>query len=409
MSLEHVVVAGASLAGLHAVEQLRKNGYEGRLTLVGAEPHLPYNRPPLSKGVLDGTVDPDSVRFRPAPHFEQLGVDLLLGQPATALDCTHREITLDDGHRIRFDGLIIATGATPRDITVPGRKLDGIHLLRTLDDARVIRSALQSGPRVVIVGAGVIGVEVASSARALGLDVTIVETQSRPMLRAAGPLIGVVMARLHEAHGARFRYGVQVQAFEGAGRVERVRLSDGSCLPADLVVLGTGADPAVEWLRSSGLNLRNGIVCDQNLRAGPPHVYAAGDVACCEHPFYGAHARLENWSSAVEQGGLAARNLLAGSSAQPCASAPYFWSDQHGARLQVVGHPDGDEVRVVEGSYEAFQFLALVRRGDRLAGAVALNAARSFLPYKAKVAARTAWTDILAHSQRPNTTQEPSP
>ena len=291
MSVEHLVVVGASLAGLRAVEAARKAGFPGRITLVGAEEHLPYDRPPLSKAFQhldDDGAEADPPFFRSEAELrDELDVELLLGRPATALDTDRRVVTVghgDDSDEVPYDALVVATGATPR--TLPGTEgLAGVHCLRTLDDALAIREAIGRGGRTVVIGAGFIGSEIASSAARRGVEVTVVEAQETPLLRAAGAAMGPAVAALHARRGTRLLTGVGVASVEGSGgRVERVVLDDGAELPADLVVVGMGVRPATDWLEGSGLTLEDGVVCDETLWTGVDGVWAAGDVARWPNP-----------------------------------------------------------------------------------------------------------------------------
>ncbi len=395
-ALERVVVVGASLAGLRAVETLRGAGYDGALTLIGAEQHLPYDRPPLSKEILQGSWEPDRLALRRS-SYDELELDLRLGRRATALDPAAREVSLDDGARVAYDGLILATGAVPR--TLPGTSdLEGLFVLRTLEDALAIRGALDAGPRVVVVGAGFIGAEVAASCRARGVEVTLVEAFPVPLLHALGREMGEVCASLHAEHGVDLRCGVAVDGLEGEGRVRGVRLSDGSSIEADLVVVGVGVAPATGWLESSGLRLDDGVVCDATCATAAPGVVAAGDVARWHHPLFGESMRVEHWTNAVEQGVAAAQTLLAGpGAAKPFASVPFFWSDQYGIKIQSAGHlrPD-DEVRVVSGSVPERKFTALYGRAGRLTGVLTFNRPRDAIAYRMRIAEGLGWDAALA-------------
>jgi NADPH-dependent 2,4-dienoyl-CoA reductase/sulfur reductase-like enzyme len=389
-----LVVVGASLAGLRAVEAARRAGFDGDITLVGAEEHLPYDRPPLSKAFLD---EGDAV----APHYRGedeltsgLGVKLLLGAPATGLDIARRVVHVGD-RDLPYDGLVIATGARARQL--PGAQaLAGVHVLRTLDDARAVRRALDAGARTVVIGAGFIGSEVASAARKRGLPVTIIEAQPTPLTRSVGPAMGAALARLHIANGTALRLGVSVAGLEGGDRVRRVRLADGSAIDADLVVVGVGAAPSTEWLAGSGLRLDDGVVCDQTLSAGPAGVYAVGDVARWHNPLFERSMRLEHWTSAAEQGGAAGRAAAVAGAAAPYETVPYFWSDWYDTRIQFVGVPDAEEVEVVLGDLDAGQFVALYRDGDRVVGALAVNRPRDIMKFRALIGRRASWEEARA-------------
>jgi NADPH-dependent 2,4-dienoyl-CoA reductase/sulfur reductase-like enzyme len=394
----HLLVVGASLAGLRAVQAARQAGFHGRVSLVGAEQHLPYDRPPLSKAYLDAAAAPDVV-FKEERHLrEDLGVDLRLGAPATALDVAAREVTVD-GRALAYDGLVVATGATAR--TLPGTSgIAGVHTLRTLDDAIAVRAALDAGARTVVVGAGFIGSEVASGARRRGLPVTVVEAADVPLAHAVGDAMGAAVGRLHDREGTDLRCGVSVTGVESrGGRVAGVRLLDGSAVEADVVVVGIGATPATGWLAGSGLEVADGVVCDDTLAArGAAGVWCAGDVARWHNELFDGVMRVEHWSTAAEQGAAAARNAVAPEAARPFATVPYFWSDWYAHRIQFVGVAAAEEVRVVVGDADADRFVALYRRGDRVVGALTLNAPALVMKYRALIARRATWAEALEFS-----------
>ena len=395
-----VVVVGASLAGLSALEALRQEGYEGELIAVGAEPVLPYDRPPLSKQVLQGKWEPEKANLRDNEQYDALGVTWHLGRRAVALDVSARTVTLDDGEPLAYDGLVIATGATPR--WLPGSQgLAGIHVLRTLDECLALRAELETASRLCVVGAGFIGAEVAASARVLGVDVTVLEALPAPLARAFPAELGAACAGLHLDHGVDLRFGVTVAGFEGADRVTGVRLGDGSVVEADVVVVGIGVVPETGWLKSSGLTLDNGVVCDSTCATSAPGVVAAGDIARWPNNLFGETMRVEHWSNAVEQGEAAARRLLAGpGQAVDFAPVPYFWSDQYDTKIQFLGRCcPTDEVRVVDGSIEDRRFVALFGRDGRLVGALAFNRPRQLMGYRKLLAAKTSFEDALAHAQ----------
>ncbi len=400
MTLRSIVVVGASLAGLRGAEALRAAGYDGRLTLVGAEPHLPYDRPPLSKEILQGRWEPARASLhRPETH-ERLGLDWRLGQRATALDLAARTLALEGGERLPFDACLIATGAAPRTLTGLAA-LPGLHCLRTLEDCLALRAALEKGPRVLVVGAGFIGAEVAASCRARGLEVTLLEALPLPLGRALGPEIGALYSALHRDHGVDLRCNASVAAIEGAGRVEAVRLADGTRIPADVVVIGIGVVPLTGWLEGSGLRLADGVVCDETCLAAPG-VAAAGDVARWQNPLFGESMRVEHWANAVEQGAHAARRLLAGEGpGEPYANVPFFWSDQYEVKLQAAGRPRGDDrMEVRHGSLAERRFVALYGRAGRLVGAVGMNRARLMVGYRRLIRERASFDDALAAAAR---------
>lgn len=397
MTVERFVVVGASLAGLRAVEAARKAGHEGSITLIGAEAHLPYDRPPLSKAYLDpaGEEGPESPIFRGEEVFaDDLDVELMLGQAATGLDVARKVVLVGD-REVPYDGLVIATGASAR--TLAGTEhLAGVHPLRTLDDAVAVRAGLEAGARIVVIGAGFIGSEIASSARKRGLEVTVIEALLSPLVRAAGTAMGPVIAALHARNGTRLLCGVGVRTLTGTDRVESVVLEDGTELPADLVIVGIGASPAVGWLEGSGLTLDNGIVCDETLSTGVEGVYAAGDVANWTNPTLGRRQRLEHWTSAAEQGAVAARNALNPADAKPYGTVPYFWSDWYDSRIQFVGSPDADEVVVVDGDVDVDRrWVALYRQDDRIIGALTLNGQSEIMKYRGLIMKQAGWGEAL--------------
>lgn len=378
-----MVVVGASLAGLRAVEAARAAGWSDQVVLLGAEDHLPYDRPPLSKAFLDAGTTAAPTTLRSAEALAALGVTLRLGESATALDLGARTLEVG-GAEQPYSALIVATGATARHLDVAGADLPGVLTLRTLADATALRAGLDSGARVVVVGAGFIGSEVASAVRARGAPVTLVEAAPVPMVRALGAEMAGVVAGLHTRAGADLRCGVGVVALHGSTAVTGVELADGTLLPADLVVVGVGAEPATGWLATSGLHLDDGVVCDPTLKAAEG-VWAAGDLARYPHPLAVGTHRLEHWTAAAEQGALAARNAVDPAGAQPHTAVPYFWSDLYGSRLQRVGVADADEV-VLVGDPGSASWVALYRRGDRLVGALSLNLPGRIMKFRALLA-----------------------
>ncbi|MFF4573952.1 NAD(P)/FAD-dependent oxidoreductase [Streptomyces sp. NPDC001410] len=377
--MRSITVVGASLAGLSTVRALRSEGYEGEIVVVGEERHTPYDRPPLSKEFLKGDLDADALALGDADEYEELGVRWLLGERAVRLDPADRSVTLAGGRQLRTDGVVIATGATPRRL--PGMEgLAGVHTLRTLDDARSLRTELLNGlPRVVVIGAGFIGAEVASTAHRLGLHVTVVEALDVPLERQLGRELGLVCASLHSDHGVALLCGTGVAGFTGNGRVTGVRLADGRVLPADIVVVGVGVRPATDWLAGSGVQVDDGVVCDAGCATAVPGVVAVGDVARCPHPFTGRHARVEHWTNATEQARTAARTLLSGVSAPAPRTAPYFWSDQYQVRIQLAGHvAPGAVPEVVEGDLDSRSFTAVYRREGAAVAVLSLNQPKLF-------------------------------
>ncbi|WP_345679101.1 NAD(P)/FAD-dependent oxidoreductase [Yinghuangia aomiensis] len=381
--LRHIVVVGGGPAGVTAVETLRREGHAGPIVLVTGEPGLPYDRPPLSKQVLTGAWESDRIRLRAAAHYRDLGVTMAHAR-ATALDRDRRRLRLDDGGDLAYDGLIIATGVRPRQL--PGnRLLKGVHVLRDLGHADRLRTDLLEGGRLVVVGAGFLGMEVAASARGLGLDVTVVDPAPLPMLRQLGGTVAEAVARLHRAHGIGLRLGVGVRELRDDGRqVTAVALSDGTVVPADCVLVAIGASPAVDWLRSSGLPLGDGIECDEYCRTAP-RIHAAGDAASWVNPRYGRRMRLEHRTNAGEQGAAAAFNLLHGP-VRPYAPLPYFWTDQFGIKVQACGVlAEDSDVAIEFGAVEQDRFVAAYRSAGRLTGVVTWNAPAQMVAYRAEL------------------------
>lgn len=374
-----ITVVGASLAGLSTVRALRAEGYDGGIVVVGEERHTPYDRPPLSKDFLKGAIDAGALALGDADEYADLDVQWLLGERAVRLDPATRSVVLAGGRQVRSDGVVVATGASPR--TLPGTDgLTGVHTLRTLDDAEALRAELLDGsPRVVVIGAGFIGAEVASTARLLGLDVTVVEALDIPLERQLGREMGLVCSALHGDHGVRLLCGTGVAGLVGTGRVTGVRLADGHVLPADVVVVGVGVRPNTDWLAGSGVRLDDGVVCDTDCSTDVPGVVAVGDVARCPNPFTGRHARIEHWSNATEQARTAARTLLTGVPAPAPLTAPYFWSDQYQVRIQVAGYvAPGAEPEIVEGDVDSRTFTAVYRREGIPVAVLSLNQPKFF-------------------------------
>ncbi|MFM9609138.1 NAD(P)/FAD-dependent oxidoreductase [Streptomyces niveiscabiei] len=382
-----VAVVGASLAGLSAARALRAQGYDGRLIVVGDEIHRPYDRPPLSKEFLAGTYGEAELALE--TDDEDLDAEWLLGTRATGLDAGAREVRLADGRQISADGVVIATGAAAR--ALPGSEnLAGVHTLRTLDDARALKAELAAGGRLVVIGGGFIGAEVASTAQALGLEATVVEAAPTPLAGPLGADMGAVVSGLHTDHGVRLLCGVGVKGLGGERRVDAVLLEDGRSLPADIVVVGVGARPCVEWLDGSGVPLDNGVKCGADGRTGVPGVVAVGDCANWYDPRSGGHRRVEHWTGALERPAAAVRALLAGDGAEPPAPPrpPYFWSDQYGVRIQFAGHAAGaDSVTVEAGSADVRDVLAVYRRGETPVAVLGMNQPRLFTRWRKQLAA----------------------
>ena len=329
------VIVGASLAGAKAAETLRTEGFDGRLVLIGSETDRPYERPPLSKDYLRGEVGREKVYVHEEGFYSEQGIDLRLGRTAESLDASAHELTLDDGERLRYDGLLLTTGAEPRRLPIPGGDLDGVLYLRTVKDSDVLRDRLDRGGAVVVIGAGWIGAEVAASARIRGLDVTVLDPNSVPLERVLGTDVGAVYRDIHTGHGVKMLLGAGVEAFEGEKAVERVRTSDGREIECDFVVVGVGVQPRTQLAAQAGLAVDDGILVDEHLQASVPGVFAAGDAANAHHPFYGERIRVEHWSNALNQGPAAARNMLGRADAYD--RLPYFFSDQYDTGMEYTG------------------------------------------------------------------------
>lgn len=379
-------MVGASLAGLSAARSLRKQGYDGRLVVIGDELHRPYDRPPLSKEFLAGSLGETDLSLEAGD--EDLRAEWLLGTRAVGLDRTDRAVRLADGREVRADGIVIATGAAAR--TLPGSEgLAGVHTLRTLDDARALRDELARGGRLVVIGGGFIGAEVASTAYALGLDVTVVEVAPTPLAAPLGETMGAVVSALHTDHGVRLLCGVGVKGLSGESRVDAVLLEDGRSVPADIVVVGVGARPCVDWLAGSGVELDNGVKCGADGRTTLAGVVAVGDCANWYDPRAGFHRRVEHWTGARERPDAAIATLLAGGALEPgVPRPPYFWSDQYGVKIQFVGHAAGaDSVTVEAGTADDRDVLAVYRRAGDPVAVLGMNQPRLFTRWRKQLAA----------------------
>jgi 3-phenylpropionate/trans-cinnamate dioxygenase ferredoxin reductase subunit len=400
-----ILVVGASLAGLRAAEEVRHEGHAGPVVILGDEVHAPYDRPPLSKQFLSGAWDMARIHHHAPDKLDSLGLEFRLGRGAVSLDTEARSVGLDDGTAVHYDGLIVATGARAR--TLPDTQgMPRVRTLRTLDDCLGIRADLEaagSGARVVVIGAGFIGSEVAATCHGLDARVTVVEALPTPLARVLGEQMGEACAQLHREHGVILLTGIGVEgvtADPGGATPVVVQLADGTRLDADLVVVGVGVVPAVEWLEGSGLVLDNGVVCDQSLFAAAD-VVAAGDVARWTLAASGEQVRVEHWTNAAESGAAAARNLLAGSqAAEPYDPVPFFWSDQYTTKIQMIGLPGpDDEVVVVEGSVDEGKLVALYRRGDRLRAVLAFSRPRHLMSYRPLLAAGASFDEAMALSR----------
>ena len=383
--MRRLVVVGASLAGLRAAQAARAAGHDGGLVLIGREPRLPYTRPPLSKELLQGTQEIEQVAFQ----LGDLEVEWRLGVPATRLDRPRHRVVLGDGTEVDYERLILATGCRARPWQGPGADLRGVHTLRELEDSVALRETLLASRRLLIVGAGFIGCEVAASARALGLDVTLIDIAEHP-LPPFGPQLGELWQRMHSDHGVALRMGVGLNALHGDdrsdGAVRRADLGDGSEIEVDAVLLALGSILNTEWLANAGLELNPAVVCDTTLTTTrDPDILAAGDIAAVPIALAGGEPyRVEHWTTAAEHGQLAGRNaLLPPEERQPHSAPPYFWSDQYDAKIQAIGCPAlAERIELLEQSPERDRFVAACVRGERVVGFVAVGAARRLAWYR---------------------------
>ncbi|OCB24226.1 pyridine nucleotide-disulfide oxidoreductase [Mycobacterium malmoense] len=384
-----IVIVGGGLAAARTAEQLRRAEYAGRVTIVSDEVHLPYDRPPLSKEVLRKEVD--DVALKPREWYDENDITLRLGAAATGLDTAARTVTLADGSVIGYDELVIATGLVPRRIpALPD--LDGIRVLRTFDESMALREHASACQRAVVVGAGFIGCEVAASLRSLGVDVVLVEPQPTPLASVLGEQIGGLVARLHRAEGVDVRLGVGVAEVRGEGRVDTVVLTDGAELAADLVVVGIGSHPATGWLEGSGIEVDNGVLCDEAGRTSAPNVWALGDVASWRDAT-GHQARVEHWSNVADQTRVVVPAML-GRDTSSAVVVPYFWSDQYDVKIQCLGEPEAtDTVHLVED--DGRKFLAYYERDGVLVGVVGGAMPGKVMKVRAKIAAGAPISDVL--------------
>ncbi|MCZ2820385.1 FAD-dependent oxidoreductase [Modestobacter sp. VKM Ac-2977] len=386
-----VAVVGASLAGLSAARALREQCYDGRIVVIGDEAHAPYDRPPLSKEFLARRASLDDIALG-APDDADLGLEWRLGTTAVGLDRLSHSVLLADGSEVRADGVVLATGARARRLS-GSEGLGGVHVLRSLDDAVALREDLAAAGRLVVIGAGFIGAEVASTARTLGLEVTVIESQPVPLAGPLGADMGAVCAQLHADHGTRLLVGTGVAGLVGTGRVEAVELTDGTRLPADVVVVGIGAIPNIEWLADSGVALGNGVLTDARCATNVPGVVAVGDCAAAWSATRERHVRIEHWTHALEQPATAVATLLGTDRPTP-TPVPYFWSDQYGARIQFAGsRREDDVVRVLEGSCADRSFLAVYERHGHPVAVLGMNQPRLFTRWRRQLRAA-----VLTHS-----------
>jgi len=404
-----LVVVGASLAGLRAVETLRNDGYLGEIVVVSAEEHALYDRPPLSKKFLEGEWDAERIQLRKKDDIAALKAEWKFGVSATALNASENTLALSNGETLSYDGCLVATGGVVRHLANEP-DLPGVHVLRILNDATALRDDLTEAKRLVVIGAGFIGLEAAATATKRGCTVTVLEGLPAPLIRGLGAEMGNAVGAVHEQNGVHIRCNVSVEEIVGDKRVTEVRIrtnaNTSEVVPADVVLVGIGVSPATSWLEGSGLTINDGVVCDENLEAAPG-VFAAGDVARWVNPLYSdlePTMRVEHWTTAAEQGAHAARNMLArlaGSPLTAYSSVPFFWSDQFNARIQFLGRStDAEEVRVVAGDTSEGKFAAAYMRAGRLVGVLGVSMPKVVMPSRKLLEARTSWQDALQHFAR---------
>lgn len=388
LAVGHVVIIGAGQAGSQAAYSLRLGGYKGEISLIGEEPFPPYQRPPLSKAYLKGEVDAERLFLKPREDYAAHGIELLTGRRVERIDTAARRVALEGGEEISWDSLVLATGARPRRLAAPGAGLSGICELRTLSDVDKLRRLVAPGARMVVVGAGYIGLEAAAVGAQLGVKVTVLEAMGQVLARVAGPEISAFYTDVHRAAGTDIRLGARLEAFEGGGRVTGVRLEGGEVIPADLVLVGIGVLPNLELASEAGIACGNGVIVDAQMRTSHKDVFAIGDVAWRPLAHYGREGRLESVHNAIEGGKLAAAAILG--APPPPVDVPWFWSDQFDLKLQTAGLWTGADQRVVRGNPAARSFAVFYLKEGRLIAVDAVNAAPEFLVGKKLVAAKAA-------------------
>jgi 3-phenylpropionate/trans-cinnamate dioxygenase ferredoxin reductase subunit len=374
MATNRIVIAGAGLAGAKTAEALRGQGFDGRITLVGNETHRPYDRPPLSKDYLAGKSDRDAVFVHQSGWYADNEIDLRLGMEVTGIDRRGRKVMLADDDSLPYDRLLLATGATPCRLPLPGADAPGVHYLRRLEDSESLQNVIRRSERLVVIGAGWIGLEVAATARTAGLEVTVVESAELPLLRVLGPEVAAIFAQLHRDHGVDLRFGAQVSEItHSAGQVDGVRLGDGSHLPADAVLVAIGVEPNTGLAADAGLDVHNGIVVDDTLHTNDTHILAAGDVANVFHPVLGRHIRVEHWANALNQPAAAATAMLTGAASY--RELPYFYTDQYDLGMEYTGYVEPGEYDqvVFRGNTEAREFVAFWLRDNRVLAGMNVN------------------------------------
>lgn len=397
------VIVGAGIAGNAAAETLRKQGFEGEVHLVGAEPHRPYDRPPLSKEFLSGSKEQDKLFFKPEDFYAEHSIQLHLGTEATALDPTSKTLTLADSASLHFDKLLLATGSRVRTLPIPGSELEGIHYLRTIDDSQAIAQSMNSASRVVIVGAGFIGSEVAAVCKTAGLEVTVLEIQPQPMAHILGEEMGAIYANLHTSRGIDLRLQEGISGIRGSSRAEQVITDQGNAIDCDFVVIGVGIAPDTTLAESAGLEVDRGILVDEHCQTSHPDIYAAGDVANWFHPGLGHRLRVEHWDNALNQGAAAAKSMLG--APEPYSPTLYFWSDQYDLNIQYLGHAtEWDEI-AVRGNPDEEKFTAFYLKDGSVHGALVVNNFRDIRPTRTLIGQKTPITAASLSDESTNLKQ----
>ena len=403
--MRNIVVVGASLAGVSAVEGLREQGFDGEITLLDAEDVLPYDKPPLSKQALAGAMPYEDLPLRPETWYAEQRVSLRRGARAQRLDPVARAVHLESGEALGYDGLVLATGSTARDVPVPCSVPERIHRLRTLADSRRLQAELRPGRHLVVIGAGFVGLEVASAARGLGLDVTVVETAATPLGRVFGPRVGGWFRVLHERHGVTMRCAEHLQEITDGPEGLTLGFTGGRTVGADVVVGSVGASPQVDWLAGSGLDLSDGVRCASDLTTGIPDVVAAGDIARWHNPLFGEDMRVEHWTNAVEQGRHAAASLLG--QGRDYTPVPYFWTDQHDAKVRFVGRAAAAD-DVVMAEPKPGSLVACFGRHGIVRGAVCVNAPKQLATLRQAINTRARWQSVVQQLAPPTSQPQPA-
>jgi 3-phenylpropionate/trans-cinnamate dioxygenase ferredoxin reductase component len=393
------VIVGAALAGAKTAQALREQGFAGPITLIGAEGHLPYERPELSKGYLAGSTAREKVFVHDRDWYAAHDIELRLGVRVTAIDRAAHQVTLDDGSVVDYDKLMLTPGASPREPSLPGADAAGVHYLRTIDDSDALRAVIASVQKLVVIGAGWIGLEVTAAARNAGVEVTVVESAALPLLRVLGPELAEVFAALHREHGVDFRFGATVEAITAVdGRATGLQLADGTLIPGDAVLIAVGAGPNVELATAAGLEVDNGIVVDAGLRTSDPDIFAAGDVANALNPLYGKHIRVEHWANALNQPATGAASMLGADASY--AEVPYFYTDQYDLGMEYLGYvePGGYDQVIFRGDLGGREFIAFWLAGGKVIAGMNVNVWDVTDPIKAIIrSGLTVEVDALAN------------